>query len=54
MHPNVDQFHRDQLDDHNLVDHEPAGDDDSAENRTAPEIPVLAHQAGTAHTHKSR
>ena len=23
-------------------------------SRTAPEIPVLAHQAGTAHTHNSR
>ncbi|MGV0735267.1 hypothetical protein ABQF35_00200 [Mycobacterium syngnathidarum] len=42
MHPNVDQFDRDVLDDHNLVDHEPAGDDE-----TAPEVPVRQHRAGT-------
>jgi len=52
-HPHVDQIDRDQPDDLGLVDHEPAGDDPE-EGRTAPEIPVLAHQAGTAHTHPSR
>ncbi|WP_171055225.1 hypothetical protein [Mycobacterium sp. DBP42] len=46
-HPHVDQFDRDAIDDHNLVDHEPAGDDE-----TAPEIPVLAHRAGAVHTHQ--
>lgn len=51
-HPHVVQEDRDQVDDHNLVDHEPAGDD-PAENRTAPALPMLAHRAGTAHTHKS-
>ncbi|CQD10791.1 hypothetical protein BN970_02147 [Mycolicibacterium conceptionense] len=53
MHPNVDQLARDQLDDHNLVDREPAGDDE-----TAPEIPVRQHRAGavrpTQFSHESR
>lgn len=52
MHPNVSQLDRDHLDDHDLVDHEPAGDD-LADSRTAPELQVLAHLAGTAHTHQS-
>lgn len=48
-HPHVDQLDRDQLDDHNLVDHEPAGDE-PAECRTAPELQVRQHLAGTAQT----
>ncbi|MDN4520718.1 hypothetical protein QYF68_23295 [Mycolicibacterium austroafricanum] len=51
-HPHVDQFGRDGIDDHNLVDHEPAGDDPE-DSRTAPEPQVRQHLAGTAHTHKS-
>lgn len=53
MHPNVDQLDRDQLDDHNLVDHHPAGDDE-----TAPEPQVRQHLAGavrpTQFSHESR
>lgn len=57
-HPHVVQADRDLLDDHNLVDHEPAGDD-PAENRTAPETQVLQHLAGTVRpttrfSHESR
>ncbi|MHC9292493.1 hypothetical protein ACRCUN_08480 [Mycobacterium sp. LTG2003] len=44
--PHIAQEDRDQIDDHNVVDHNPAGDD-PAENRTAPDIPVLEHRAGT-------
>lgn len=51
-HPHLIQEDRDQLDDHNLIDTTPAGDDPE-EIRTAPGIRVLAHSAGTAHTYKS-
>lgn len=47
-HPHVDQLDRDLLDDHCLVDHQPAGDDDPAEYRTAPEPRCAKHLAGTA------
>ncbi len=53
MHPNVDQLDRDAVDDHNLVDHEPAGDD-PAECGTAPEPQMLAHLAGTDRNHPNR
>lgn len=50
-HPHIAQEVRDLLDDHNLVDHEPAGDD-PAEYRTASALPMLAHRTEAAHTHQ--
>lgn len=50
MGPNRDQYARDALDDHNVVDHQPAGD--GPEIRTTPGISVLAHRAEAAHTRK--
>lgn len=49
--PHVDQLDRDALDDHNVVDHQPAGA--GPEIRTAPVYPVLPAPAGTARTHQS-
>ncbi|MBP2455688.1 hypothetical protein [Mycolicibacterium lutetiense] len=46
--PNVDQLDRDALDDRGLVD-----DDNTPDMRTAPEIPVLAHRAGTDPNHST-
>lgn len=52
-HPHLIQEDRDRIDDHTLVDNEPAGDD-PAEYRTASALPMLAHRAKAAHTHPSR
>ncbi len=48
-HPHVDQADRDLLDDHALVDHQPAGDD--IDGRTAPVSPVLPAPAGAVRNH---
>lgn len=45
--PHVSQQARDAIDDLGLVDHKPAGDDE-----TAPEVPVRQHRAGAVHTHQ--
>lgn len=52
MHPHLDQLDRDRLDDHNLVDQKPAGDD--PDSRTVPVIPVLPAPAGTARNTTNR
>lgn len=47
--PHVDQLDRDQLDDLGLIFNDET--EDLRPNKSAPEIPVLAHRAGTDPNH---
>ena len=52
-HPHVDQLDRDLLDDHGLVDHQPAGDD-PADVQNGPRESGVRAPAGAVRNHPNR
>uniref|UniRef100_V5XJ68 Uncharacterized protein n=1 Tax=Mycolicibacterium neoaurum VKM Ac-1815D TaxID=700508 RepID=V5XJ68_MYCNE len=53
-HPHIDQTDRDLLDDHALVDHEPAGDDTAADKQNGPREPGVTSTGGSRPNHPNR